>query len=93
MGWPKSCLFSALLDINGQSEAAVEDRLTFFGVQRQTFFGGQQGRQTFVRGQTEIPNAAKTACGILRVRSEPRDGKRIFANLDNFVNKAEKANR
>ena len=43
-------------------------------------------------GQTETPNAAKTTCWILLVRPEPKDGKRIFANPDNFVNKAEKTN-
>ena len=42
-----NCLFSALLNISSQSEAAVRERPTFFGGKRQTFFGSQQGRQTF----------------------------------------------
>ena len=80
MGGAKNCLFSALLDISSQPEAADTDILA----ERDT---------DIFSGQRETPNNAKTACWILLVQSEPRDGNRIFVNPDNFVNKAEKANR
>ena len=68
-------------------------RLTPYKQSAEETRGNQQERHTFFRGQTETPNAAKTTCGILLVRSEPKDGNRIFANPDDFVNKAKKTNR
>ena len=78
----------SLLRLIPYKQSAEETRSSQQG--RQAFLAV---KQTFFGGQIETPNAAKTTSGILLVISDPRDGNRIFANPDNFVNKAEKANR
>ena len=94
IGRAKSCQYSALLHISSsvrsESNAAVRERPTLFRQSETNIISA--GKTDILSSQTEMPNAAKTTLWILLVRSELRDGNRIFANPDNFIFKAEKTN-